>query len=53
MEQKLPAVLALDYQIGPMYAFFVYSRGDRQMTEISVSGTDVFSDAKMTETPYE
>ena len=28
-------------------------RGDRQMTEIFVSGTEVFSDAKMTETPYE
>ena len=27
--------------------------GDRQMTEIFVSGTEVFSDAKMTETPYE
>ena len=26
---------------------------DRQMTEIFVSGTEVFSDAKMTETPYE
>ena len=31
---------------------FLY-RGDRQMTEIFVSGTEVFSDAKMTETPYE
>ena len=28
-------------------------RCDRQMTEIIVSGTEVFSDAKMTETPYE
>ena len=32
---------------------FFKSRDDRQMTEISVSGTEVFSDAKMTETPYE
>ena len=32
--------------------FFV-SRGERQLTEIFVSGTEVFSDAKMTETPYE
>ena len=32
--------------------FFKY-RGDRQMTEIFVSGTEVFSDAKMTETTYE
>ena len=31
---------------------FLY-RGDRQMTEIFVSGTEVFSDAKMTESPYE
>ena len=29
------------------------SRGDRQMTEIFVSGTEIFSDAKMTESPYE
>ena len=29
------------------------SRDDCQMTEIFVSGTEVFSDAKMTETPYE
>ena len=33
--------------------FFFKPRGDRQMTEILVSGTEVFSDAKMTETPYE
>ena len=32
---------------------FFKSRGDRQMTEIFVSGTEVFSDAKTTETPYE
>ena len=33
-------------------AIFLY-RGDRQMTAIFVSGTEVFSDAKMTESPYE
>ena len=32
--------------------FFKY-RDDGQMTEMLVSGTEVFSDAKMTETPYE
>ena len=32
---------------------FFKSRGDPQMTEIFVSGTEVFSNAKMTETPYE
>ena len=32
---------------------FFKSPGDRQMTEIFVSGTEVFSDAKMTETPYQ
>ena len=32
--------------------FFIY-RGDRQMTEIFVSGTEVLSDVKMTESPYE
>ena len=30
-----------------------YSRDDCQMTEIFVSGTEVFSDVKMTETPYD
>ena len=35
-----------------MQIFFKY-RGGRQMTEIFVSGTEVFNDAKMTETPYE
>ena len=32
---------------------FFFSQSDRQMTEIFVSGTEVFSHAKMTETPYE
>ena len=32
---------------------FFNFRGDRQMTEIFVSGTEVFSDSKMTKTPYE
>ena len=32
---------------------FFISRGDRQLTEIFVSGTEVFSDGKMTESPYE
>ena len=32
---------------------FFYSRDDHQMTEIFVSVMEVFSDAKMTETPYE
>ena len=32
---------------------FFFFRGDRQMTEIFVSGTEVFSDSKMTKTPYE
>ena len=32
---------------------FVLSRDVHQMTEIFVSGTEVFSDAKMTEYPYE
>ena len=35
------------------YAIFFKSPGDRQMTEMFVSGTEVCSDAKMTETPYE
>ena len=36
----------------PNSQFFLY-RGDRQMTEIFVSWTEVFNDAKMTECPYE
>ena len=40
------------FTIDCIYAIFL-SRGDRQMTEIFVSGTEVFSGAKMTETPYE
>ena len=31
----------------------VFPQGDRQMTEIFVSGTEVFRDVKMTESPYE
>ena len=33
------------------YNFFF--RGDRQMTEIFVSVTEVFSEVEMTESPYE
>ena len=33
-------------------SFFSF-RGDRQMMEIFVSGTQVFSHTKMTESPYE
>ena len=32
---------------------FFYPVVERQMTEIFVSGTEVFSDANMTETPHE
>ena len=39
--------------IDPPLCNFFKSRCDREMTEIFVSGTEVSSDAKMTETPYE
>ena len=35
------------------YTHFFLSQGDRQMMEDFVSGTKVFSNAKMTETQYE
>ena len=35
------------------YIRYFFYRGDRQMTEIFVSGTEVFRDAKMMESPYE
>ena len=50
MARIFPRVFNLDDQ--KYIQFFLY-RGDRQMTEISNSGTEVFSDAKMTESPYE
>ena len=45
--------VAFSLVIAKNIRFFLKSRGDRQMTEIFVSGTEVFSDVKMTETPYE
>ena len=48
--RKVGCVFTIDCQ---KYMQFFLSRGDRQMTEIFVSGTEVFSDAKMTETSYE
>ena len=50
MAQMFPRFFTLDDQ---KYTHFFLYRGDRQMTEIFVSGTEVFSDAKMTESPYE
>ena len=50
MARIFPRVFTLDDQ---KYTQFFLYRGDRQLTEIFVSGTEVFSDAKMTETPYE
>ena len=48
---KYGCVFTIDCQ-KYMQCFFK-SRVDHQMTEIFVSGTEVFSDVKMTETPYE
>ena len=45
--------LSCRYRLPKNIQFFFKNRGDRQMTEIFVTGTEVFSDAKMTETPYE
>ena len=50
MARTFPRVFTLDDQ---KYTQFFLYRGDRQMTEVFVSGTEVFSDAKMTESPYE
>ena len=48
--RNLGCVFTFDCQ---KYTHFLKSRSDRQMTEIFVSWTEVFSDVEMTETPYE
>ena len=48
--RKLGCVFTIDCQ---KYMHFLKSRRDHQMTEIFFSGTEVFGDAKMTESPYE
>ena len=53
MSKRRENEVAFSLLIVKKYTHFFKYRGDRQMTEIFVSGTEVFSDAKMTETPYE